>query len=174
VAVWLCGCVAVWLCDYIDLCLYYSINLRLTYPPTHLPPHPHPPPHPHTPTPPHLHTPTPPPPHTHTHTPTPPHPHTPTPLTHPYTPTPLTPTPHTPYTLSGDEGDVSEMISYLLPLLSKYNVHAYLCGHDHIGQHLQHPDYSTQFFIVGAGTMADGMNYESEATSMWYGMGYGE
>jgi hypothetical protein len=75
--------------------------------------------------------------------------------------------------MSGDQGDVSELITYLLPLLIKYKVHAYLCGHDHIGEHLQHANASaTQFFIVGAGTMADTVSKTSAADMVWSGSGY--
>jgi len=73
----------------------------------------------------------------------------------------------------GDEGDVSELKNYLVPLLDKYNVHAYICGHDHVGEHLVHPDHSTQFFVVGAGTMITSYaKSSSEATALYFGAGY--
>lgn len=75
--------------------------------------------------------------------------------------------------MSGDDGDISELKSYLLPLLDKYNVHAYICGHDHVGEHLIHPDHSTQFFVIGAGTMITSYaKSTSEATALYFGAGY--
>ena len=38
---------------------------------------------------------------------------------------------HYPIFSTGEHGDTSELKSYLLPLLTKYKVHAYFCGHDH-------------------------------------------
>jgi 3',5'-cyclic AMP phosphodiesterase CpdA len=38
---------------------------------------------------------------------------------------------HYPVFSTGQHGDTSELKSYLLPLLTKYKVHAYFCGHDH-------------------------------------------
>ena len=38
---------------------------------------------------------------------------------------------HYPIFSTGEHGDTSELKSYLLPLLVKYKVHAYFCGHDH-------------------------------------------
>jgi 3',5'-cyclic AMP phosphodiesterase CpdA len=34
----------------------------------------------------------------------------------------------------GSHGDISELKTNLLPLLKKYNVHAYFCGHDHLSE----------------------------------------
>ena len=45
---------------------------------------------------------------------------------------------HYPIYSSGEHGDISELKEYLLPLLLKYNVHAYFCGHDHISEHLRY------------------------------------
>ena len=39
---------------------------------------------------------------------------------------------HYPIYSVGEHGDTSELKSYLQPLLQKYNVHAYFCGHDHL------------------------------------------
>lgn len=37
----------------------------------------------------------------------------------------------------GEKADNSELVTYLEPLLRKYQVHAYICGHDHISEHLR-------------------------------------
>ena len=44
---------------------------------------------------------------------------------------------HYPVYSQGEKGDNDELISYLLPFMQHYGVHAYLCGHDHINEHLQ-------------------------------------
>jgi tartrate-resistant acid phosphatase type 5 len=44
---------------------------------------------------------------------------------------------HYPIFSFGEHGDLSELREYLLPLLIEYNVTLYLCGHDHISEHLQ-------------------------------------
>jgi acid phosphatase len=44
---------------------------------------------------------------------------------------------HHPIYSGGEHGDTPELVDQLLPLLSKYGVQAYICGHDHDLQHLQ-------------------------------------
>jgi hypothetical protein len=44
---------------------------------------------------------------------------------------------HYPIVTAGEHGDIEEMMQYLQPLLEKYHVNAYFCGHDHISEHLQ-------------------------------------
>jgi 3',5'-cyclic AMP phosphodiesterase CpdA len=41
---------------------------------------------------------------------------------------------HYPVVSRGQHGDISELKTYLLPLLEKYHVHAYFCGHDHLSE----------------------------------------
>jgi hypothetical protein len=72
---------------------------------------------------------------------------------------------HYPIFSAGDHGDIDEMKSYLLPLLLKYNVHAYICGHDHISEHLTYSNMS--FYVVGAGSMTDSMKRTSSAELVW-------
>jgi len=79
---------------------------------------------------------------------------------------------HYPVFSPGSSGDPSEMTSYLLPLLQQYNVHAYICGHDHLSSHVQYKDYPTQYFIVGAGSMTDSLYYKSKSNLIWGGPGY--
>lgn len=77
---------------------------------------------------------------------------------------------HYPVYSSGDHGDTSELKKYLLPLLEQYNVHAYICGHDHISEHLQ--ANNIEYFVVGAGTMIDNLKQTSSAKLVWYGIQY--
>jgi tartrate-resistant acid phosphatase type 5 len=61
---------------------------------------------------------------------------------------------HYPVFSGGEHGNTQWMIDNILPLLQKYNVDIYLCGHDHTLQHLQNtenPLQSTQFFLSGNG-----------------------
>ena len=45
---------------------------------------------------------------------------------------------HYPVYSAGEHGDTDELIEYLLPLLVEFKVDAYLCGHDHISEHLMY------------------------------------
>lgn len=49
-------------------------------------------------------------------------------------------------------------------------MHAYLCGHDHVSEHLRSD--GVEYFVVGAGSMADSMGSSSAAALLWYGAGY--
>lgn len=78
---------------------------------------------------------------------------------------------HYPIYTSGEHGDNSELISYLQPLIEKYNVSIYLAGHDHLSGHLRHE--GIEYFIAGGGAMVDPLGDEaSAATDVWYGVGY--
>ena len=77
---------------------------------------------------------------------------------------------HYPIFSQGSHGDILELKRYLLPLLLKYKVHAYVCGHDHISEHLQYG--SLHAFVAGAGAMTDQLKESSNATLLWSGTGY--
>jgi len=78
---------------------------------------------------------------------------------------------HYPVFSGGEHGDTDELVQYLQPLIEEYNVDAYICGHDHISEHLQYG--STHYFVAGAGSMADKLgNTNSQANMVWYGVGY--
>lgn len=81
---------------------------------------------------------------------------------------------HYPVFSAGDQGDTSELYYYLLPLLEKYNVHAYVCGHDHISEHLQgsYGSNGVQYFVSGAGAMTDGLKGNTNGKLVWSGTGY--
>ena len=49
-------------------------------------------------------------------------------------------------------------------------MHAYLCGHDHISEHLIYGD--VHFFVVGAGALTDSVKSSSTAQLVWAGAGY--
>jgi muconolactone delta-isomerase len=46
-------------------------------------------------------------------------------------------------------GDNQQLITHLLPVLQEFKVHMYLCGHEHIFQHLK-PVGGVEFFVSGA------------------------
>ena len=78
---------------------------------------------------------------------------------------------HYPIYTSGEHGDSSELVTYLQPLIAKYNVSMYLAGHDHLSGHLQHE--GIEYFIAGGGAMVDPLGDDaSVATDVWYGVGY--
>lgn len=56
---------------------------------------------------------------------------------------------HYPVYSAGEHGNTAELLTDVLPLLKKYDVDAYICGHDHTMQHLQ--DSGVHFFLSGAG-----------------------
>lgn len=57
---------------------------------------------------------------------------------------------HYPIFSGGFHGNNQELIDILLPILQKYNVTMYMCGHDHSLQHIER--YGIQFFVSGAGS----------------------
>ena len=58
---------------------------------------------------------------------------------------------HYPVYSSGEHGNTPDLQANLLPLLRRYDVDLYLCGHDHTLQHLQESATSTQYFVSGNG-----------------------
>lgn len=77
---------------------------------------------------------------------------------------------HYPIYSVGDHCDSSELKAYFADYLPYYNVHAYICGHDHISEHLYHE--GTHHFVSGAGTMTDGLGNcgSSAADVLWTGV----
>jgi hypothetical protein len=58
---------------------------------------------------------------------------------------------HHPLFSNGDHGDNGVLQKDWGPLVKKYNVDIYLCGHDHDLQHLEMPGWNSSFFLVGGG-----------------------
>ena len=50
----------------------------------------------------------------------------------------------------GEHGDTPELQGTVLPLLEKYGVDVYLCGHDHTLQHLKR--HNVNYFVSGSGS----------------------
>lgn len=50
-----------------------------------------------------------------------------------------------------EHGPTQQLVDRLRPLLIKYNVAAYFCGHDHNMQHINEKNSSVEYFVVGAG-----------------------
>ena len=66
---------------------------------------------------------------------------------------------HPIYSVGADHGDQPELVSQLQPLLAKYKVPLYLCGHSHTLQYLR-PGGPTEYAVSGSGgaplgTLAD-------------------
>ncbi len=56
---------------------------------------------------------------------------------------------HPIYAAAAAHGDTKELVAEVLPLLEKYRVQVYFCGHDHVLQHLVHG--KVNFFVCGGG-----------------------
>ena len=52
-----------------------------------------------------------------------------------------------------EHGPTDVLVQRLKPLLEKYNVTAYMCGHDHNLQHIT--DSNVQYYVTGAGHLID-------------------
>jgi len=59
---------------------------------------------------------------------------------------------HHPIHSGGEHGNTTEIIELVLPILEKYKVNMYLCGHDHDMQYLKKPGSSVHQFVSGAGS----------------------
>ncbi|XP_072032237.1 tartrate-resistant acid phosphatase type 5-like isoform X2 [Amphiura filiformis] len=57
---------------------------------------------------------------------------------------------HFPVWSIAEHGPTKCLVDRLKPLLEKYNVNAYFCGHDHNLQHLREPGSSVEYFVIGA------------------------
>jgi tartrate-resistant acid phosphatase type 5 len=56
---------------------------------------------------------------------------------------------HPIYAAAGAHGDTKELVADVLPVLEKYGVRVYFCGHDHVLQHLVHGKLN--LFVCGGG-----------------------
>lgn len=78
---------------------------------------------------------------------------------------------HYPIYSVGGHSDTSELIYYVADLFPKYNITAYLSGHDHISEHLEFR--GTHYFVSGAGSMTDTLGSVSSAAKVhWTGTEY--
>jgi len=63
----------------------------------------------------------------------------------------------------GKHGPTKELVERLRPMLIKYNVSAYFCGHDHDVQHIHESNSTVEYFLSGAGHETSG----SDDNSVW-------
>jgi hypothetical protein len=56
---------------------------------------------------------------------------------------------HHPCVSASDHGNIPQMMELVYPLLNKYNVDAYIAGHDHVLEYLK--DHNVHYFVIGAG-----------------------
>ena len=54
-----------------------------------------------------------------------------------------------------EHGPTEILVHRLRPLLMKYNVTAYFCGHDHNAQHIHESGISVEYFVTGAAHKTD-------------------
>lgn len=74
---------------------------------------------------------------------------------------------HYPMYSYGEKGDNEELKDYLRPLLEGYGVHAYLCGHDHIAEHLKYR--GVDYIVTGHSSMNGVVQENSNSTLVWAG-----
>jgi len=67
---------------------------------------------------------------------------------------------HPVYSAAPTHGDTKELIADVLPLLQKYGVQVYFCGHDHVLQHLSHG--GVNFFVCGGGSSHRTVNQRND------------
>ncbi|KAI6646617.1 Tartrate-resistant acid phosphatase type 5 [Oopsacas minuta] len=65
---------------------------------------------------------------------------------------------HYPVWSIAEHGPTKILVDKLRPLLEKYKVTAYLCGHDHNMQHLREQGSVVDYFVIGAGHFTDSSN----------------
>lgn len=73
---------------------------------------------------------------------------------------------HPIYSAAPKHGDTPELKSAILPILEKHHVPVYICGHDHVMQHLS--DHRMTFFVCGGGAEHREVNQRSDVV---YGKG---
>lgn len=66
---------------------------------------------------------------------------------------------HYPVFSHAKHGSTEELVDNLKPLFEKYEVTAYLCGHDHNMQYITYGDDFTKHFVIGQGTQ---VKYKSD------------
>lgn len=62
---------------------------------------------------------------------------------------------HYPVWSIAEHGPTQTLVERLRPLLQKYNVSSYICGHDHNLQHIQETTNPVDYFVAGAGHLTD-------------------
>jgi tartrate-resistant acid phosphatase type 5 len=67
---------------------------------------------------------------------------------------------HPVYSAAPFHGDTKELIADLLPVLEKYGVRIYFCGHDHVLQYLV--DDGINFFVCGGGSSHRSVNQRKD------------
>lgn len=72
---------------------------------------------------------------------------------------------HYPVFSAGEHGDTPELIEELLPVMERYQVDAYLCGHDHTMQHLQDRRAGVQFLVNGSGSKLGTLDHATQAST---------
>jgi len=73
---------------------------------------------------------------------------------------------HPIYSSAPKHGDTKELIEQVLPILKKHDVKIYMCGHDHVLQHIQRENFN--YFICGGGA---GFRDVSQSEYVKFGVG---
>lgn len=70
---------------------------------------------------------------------------------------------HHPVYSNGRHGDTHELLTRVKPLLEKYGVHLYLCGHDHSLQLIK-PVKGVHYIVSGGGGKSTGVKWKENTT----------
>lgn len=73
---------------------------------------------------------------------------------------------HYPVFSAGEHGDTPELVAELLPVLERYAVDAYICGHDHTMQHLQDAGSGLQLMVNGNGAKLGSLTNRTGASTI--------
>ncbi|XP_071478561.1 tartrate-resistant acid phosphatase type 5-like [Diadema antillarum] len=82
---------------------------------------------------------------------------------------------HYPVWSIAEHGPTKCLVDLLRPLLIKYDVNAYFCGHDHNLQHIREDNSSVEYFVIGAAHIVDpSVAHQADVPASWLKFHYAD